>query len=136
MDDADSPSAVELETGDGSALVIKLIGRSPHETTFQVTLRKPWLTARQEASTYVNGSPAGFFAEMARDWRGWVDEKQWEDLEGRVKLSASSDATGYSSLRVQMRGPNFEDRVEAMLTYEAGQLEHMSRAVDRLFKPD
>src|SRR6266404_2900136 len=113
MDDADSPSAVELETGDGSALVIKLIGRSPHETTFQVTLRKPWLTARQEASTYVNGSPAGFFAEMARDWRGWVDEKRWEDLEGRVKLSASSDATGHSSLRVQMRGPNFEDRVEA-----------------------
>jgi hypothetical protein len=124
---------VQLQAPDGGGLIFALTGRSAHQIDFVVSVRKDWVTASAPASTYVSGPPTTMFKEMAANWRGWEGEKTWEDLEGRVKLSAASDKTGHISVKVTLVGPDYDSRVVAVLTYEAGALESMHTQVSGLF---
>lgn len=71
----------------------------------------------------MSGPPCRLFADIAEHWRGWEEEKRWADLEGRVALVAPADALGHVTIRVVLKGPNFLDRAEVRLIYEAGALQ-------------
>ena len=111
---------------DGAVLTFAVTSRSKEEISFDVFVRTPSFSGRAAASTYVSGSPAALFREMARDWKGWKEPKTWADLENRVKLSATSDSTGHIHFVVELRGPDYDSRLKAILVYEAGQLDRMA----------
>jgi hypothetical protein len=122
-------STIELKSPrDGSVLAFSVTGRSDNEVDFDVSVRTPWFHGTTPASTFYNGSPSELFRGMSRDWRGWKGEKSWQDLGCRVALSAQADSVGHIKLRVQLSGDH-ESRLVAVLEYEAGQLEEMSKAV-------
>ncbi len=115
-------------------MIFSLAGRGTHHIEFIVGIENGWLTAAVPASTYVQASPASMFREMAAYWRGWDDVKNWEDLDGRVRLSALSDSTGRVRLEVVLDGPRYTDQLQVTLFYEAAMLEEMSRQVSQLFE--
>jgi hypothetical protein len=127
------PAEVVLSNGTGSKLTFRLEGHGPHETKFVVLLETPWLRCRAPATTYVSGPPVGLFRDIAENWRGWEGEKGWSDLEGRVKLRATCDATGHVTITVVIVGPNYRDRAEADVIFDAGSLEAMSDSLASLF---
>jgi hypothetical protein len=128
--------AIDLIATDGSRLSVALLGRTEHETNFSVSVETPWLRASAPASTYVNGSPAALFRDLADNWRGWTGEKRWEDIEGRVRFAAMTDSKGHVSLNVGLKGQNYPDRADVSLRFEAGALDAMSRRVNSLFSSD
>jgi hypothetical protein len=117
---------------DGTALTFRVLARKGEAVDFETSVRKPWCEARALASSYVVGSPAVLFAEMAQEWRGWSGKKTWQDLEGRVSLAAESDSVGHVLLTVDLVGHDFEDRLRVVFQYEAGQLEDLAVAVRNL----
>ena len=72
--------------GAGSKLTFRLLGRGPDEVRFVVLLETPWVSCSAPATTHVSGPPGALFEDISRNWRGWDGEKQWADIEGRVRL--------------------------------------------------
>ena len=129
-------SEISLATGDGSKLSFCITERMAQDTQFLTTVETPWLRCSVPSSTYMCGPPTTFFAELAANWKGWNDEKRWADLESRVSLAATADSLGHITIKVALRGPNFQDRAEVRLTFEAGALENMSLAMASIFLRD
>ena len=119
---------------DGSTLTLAVTRRSHGETDFDVIVETPMFTGRAEASTFHNGPPVAMFKTMAECWRGWEGEEQWEDLEARVKFSATSDSTGHVKLRVDLRGHDSDSFMRVVVQFEAGQLESIAADVEGLFE--
>jgi primase-polymerase (primpol)-like protein len=130
--------AVEFKSSeDGAAISFAITRRwQDDDTSFDVTVKTPWFVGRAEASTHVSGSPAKLFREMANEWKGWKNPKTWADLEDRVKLSASSDSTGHVRITVELRGPDYDSALKAIIVYEAGQLDRMATEIAELLPPD
>jgi hypothetical protein len=129
-------SEISFATGDGSKLSFCITKRIAQDTQFLTTVETPWLRCSAPSSTYMCGPPSTFFAELAANWRGRNDEKHWADLESRVSLTATADSLGHVTIKVAVRGPNFQDRAEVRLTFEAGALENMSVAMASIFSRD
>lgn len=124
-------ASVEFKASeDGATLTFVVTSRSKQETSFDVLVRTPWFSGKAPASTYVAGSPTTLFREMAHEWNGWKKPKTWADLEDRVKLSAMSDATGHIRITVELRGPDYDSGLKAILVFEAGQLERMAADIE------
>jgi hypothetical protein len=72
---------------------------------------------------------------MARDWMGWQGTKTWAALEDELRIEASTDHTGHTSLVITMR--DYSDpanwRLKATLELEAGQLLELAKAVRMAF---
>ena len=69
-----------------------------------------------------------FFAELARDWRGWEDERTWCSLESALALSVMIERAGKVVFVVELRdSPAFTWRMAAKLAVENGQLDALSR---------
>ena len=104
--------------------------------SFTATLESANFTGRVIVSTYHSGPPSLLFEEMARDWRGWDSKKEWAALEEELRMTASSDHTGHTALKVTMR--NYCDptdwRLEATLMLEGGQLEELARTTKKFFE--
>lgn len=81
----------------------------------------------------MGGPPTTFFAEIAANWRGWDSERRWADLEGRVALAATADSLGHVTIKVTLKGPNYQDLAEVRLIFEAEALENMSVAMASMF---
>lgn len=129
-------SEISFATGDGSKLSFRITERMAQDTQFLTAVERPWLRCSAPSSTYMCGLPTAFFAELAANWRGWKHEKRWADLESRVSLAATADSLGHVTIKVALRGPNFQDRAEVRLTFEAGALENMSLAMASIFSRD
>ncbi|WP_431113048.1 DUF6228 family protein [Variovorax paradoxus] len=119
---------------DGSVLMLSITRWADTDTEFEVAVRTPWFTGRAQTSCYHNGSPVEMFLAMARDWRGWTGEKQWQDIEGQVIFIATADATGHVELIVELRKSFEGSLLRVVIQYEAGQLEDMAEAVAGLFE--
>jgi hypothetical protein len=88
------------------------------------------LSASREVYTFMSGVPTQLFDAMAREWRGWAGTKQWESLEGELKLTATRDRTGHITVQVDLHRPGaWELRV--WLTLEAGQLDRIAEQLRR-----
>lgn len=126
-------SEISFATGDGSKLSFRTTKRIARDTQFETTVQTPWLRCVAPSSTYMCGPPTTFFAELAANWRGWDGERRWADLERRVTLAASADSLGHVTIKVTLKGPNYQDLAEVRLIFEAGALEHMSAEMASMF---
>lgn len=124
---------VSFATGDGSKLSFRATKRIAQDTQFLTTVETPWLRCMAPSSTYMCGPPATFFAELAANWRGWDGERRWADLERRVALAATADSLGNVTIKVTLKGPNYQDLAEVRLIFEAGALENMRVAMASMF---
>jgi hypothetical protein len=119
---------LELLSNDGATLVIER-DESPEAWWWHVTLT----ASDASAATRVDpngGTPVDkFFADLAREWRGWSDAKSWEPFERRLRLSAQHDGLGHVALRVTLQQDAFPDGwcLEATLKLDAGALDAVAR---------
>ena len=68
---------------------------------------------------------ATFFESLTDNWRGWTGTRQWESLEGQLRIAATHD--GHVRLRVTIRAEHPNDwRATGTVTIDAG--EQLSRA--------
>jgi len=76
---------------------------------------------------------AGFFRDLAVNWRGWSGKKKWASLEGELSFAAESDSTGHTYLKTRLRsGPYpFDWAVSFVLLLEAGQLENIATQMEK-----
>jgi Family of unknown function (DUF6228) len=119
---------------DGSTLVLSA-PNFPQSIQFEFVLTTPELTAKGTASTYVVGSPALLFDQMANSWRGWSDPLVWGTLDGEIRMSATTDSLGHIDMSIELRGPAYPSDWEltAHLYLEAGGLEALSSKVRNVF---
>lgn len=75
---------------------------------------------------------AAFFDELAANWKGWEDEKQWHSVEADFALSSTYDDLGHAALRVTLKSGLYEDDwcVQAVIYVDAGQLEDLAAKVN------
>ena len=121
-----------ISPNDGSTLSLTVTRCSEGETDFEVAIKTPWFSGVAPASTYMNGSPAPMFAEMASAWTGWKGQKKWTDLEQRIEFYATSDSTGHVALTVKLVGQDYDSNLLVVLKYDAGQLEGMAKSISQL----
>ncbi len=69
----------------------------------------------------------GYWADLAKSWRGWSGEKTWRSIEGDFGFSATSDRTGHVTLKVTLafRAP-WRWQTQVVLAIEAGQLDGLA----------
>jgi len=75
-----------------------------------------------------------YFADLAKDWRGWTGQKMFESLEHDLQMVAISDHTGH--VKIQVRLTKFwpdEVVVSAYVTLYAGQLDDVAREARKFF---
>ncbi|MGI9217284.1 MAG: DUF6228 family protein [Hydrogenophaga sp.] len=125
-------SAIFKAAGDGSLLTFEVTSSSATDVDFNVHVRTPHFAGQAPASTFMNGSPSALFAEMASEWTGWRGQKTWQDLESRVSFSASSDSTGHVTLRVELKGQDYDSGLTVNLMFEASQLDAMASSISEL----
>jgi hypothetical protein len=124
-----------VSPNDGSVLSFTVTRRSDEEADFEVAARTPFFSGVAPASTYMSGSPAVMFGEMANAWTGWKGQKKWSDLEGRVEFAASLDSTGHVSMSIRLVGQDYDSHLLVVLKFDAGQLEGMAKAISQLLGP-
>lgn len=79
---------------------------------------------------------ARMFSEAAREWKGWSGAKVWESIEGELRFELRIDRLGHVTLGIRIRSdPDRADpwRLDAELGLDAGQLDGVARAADRLW---
>ena len=68
-----------------------------------------------------------FFADLADHWRGWSGKKEWNGMEGGLRLSCTHDKVGNITVRVSLysgSGSGWETHVDVPV--EAGQLDYVA----------
>jgi hypothetical protein len=79
---------------------------------------------------------ARLFADAAREWRGWVDAKVWESLEGEFRIALTIDRLGHVTVAARVRSdPCGSDRwqLDAEVGLDAGQLEGVAKEAHQLW---
>jgi hypothetical protein len=103
--------------------------------TFTAKLVGPLVGAEVEVYDIKPQRWSELFRGLAKEWRGWSDEKAEESLEGHLRLTCTADRQGHVTVRVRLRSMGLEDdwRVEANLYLEAGQLDRLAEAAADYF---
>jgi len=75
------------------------------------------------------------FSSIAADWKGWAGERNWESIEGDLKITASSDKLGHIRLEVYIRNNDQENdwRIQTPVYLDAGSLDGVAKSVGRFF---
>jgi hypothetical protein len=88
---------------------------------------------------YGNGQTglADYFAELAAEWRGWADDKNWRALEGDFWLKSTHDGKGTIALNAGLRaepsaGDDPQWTASLVLTLDAGGLDSLARRARQL----
>ena len=118
-----------ISPNDGSTLSLTVTRCSEGETDFEVAVKTPWFSGVAPASTYMNGSPAPMFAEMASAWTGWKGQKKWTDLEQRVGDAANQFSGMKSKIAQRKPAPLFAgSRAEKGFFYNVNVENHRTKA--------
>ncbi|TLM86291.1 hypothetical protein FDW83_00580 [Pseudarthrobacter sp. NamE2] len=105
-----------------------------------VTAELKDLTARRGmVAHYGNGFAdlAGFFADLAVNWRGWSGPKRYESVEGDLLLEAAHTGS-HVELAFTLQDPSLHDiwSVRGKLTLDPGEeLTDVSENLKELFAP-
>ena len=120
---------LELLSNDGAALVVERDDARTSGWWWHVTLSGREASAATRVDPNGGAPIADFFADMAREWRGWDGEKIWEPIEPGLRLSARHDGLGHVALRVALQQGLDPDgwSIEATLKLEAGALDAIAR---------
>jgi hypothetical protein len=78
---------------------------------------------------------ADLFDSLARDWKGWTEERHWASIEGELDLTASSDSLGHIRLDMVILSNHPEDNwtVTAPVYLDAGALDAIAIKVRSFF---
>ena len=101
---------------------------------FRVTIRSQNMSAFTKVYSFdpFDYGLKKFFEELAENWRGFDDEKEWKSLEGEFTLVCTSDNLGHFAIRSTIR--NSLDTWSVNTIYvEAGQLEKIADDVIKFF---
>ena len=111
-----------------SAVGQRILEFHAHDGDYFIALvRASGLEAKAPVSSYLSTGFGEFFAELAREWKGWRGTKQWASLEGELVLRAESDRTGHIGLEVHLHdGAPARWTVETGFSLEAGQLDRIA----------
>jgi hypothetical protein len=93
-----------------------------------VEIRADDLAARTGAFLYSGQRPdlAGFFSDLAADWRGWAGKRRWASLEGEMAIEAWHDGRAHVMVAVTLRPARRAHAQDAwaarvVFTLEAGE---------------
>ena len=105
--------------------------------SFVVRIEEPGLSAMAQVENLGVDGPEQLFAGLAQNWRGWSGEKTWRSLAAQLTLSATTDARGHITIRIQLRPTaNCEAwRVTSFAYFEAGQLDTLAARAAKFFGP-
>jgi Family of unknown function (DUF6228) len=119
---------LQLLSNNGAALLIER-DESPNAWWWQVTLSDRDASATTRVDPNGAAPVADFFADLARDWRGWSNARLWEPFERGLRLSATHDGLGHVALRVTLQQDVFPDGwcIEATVKLDAGSLDALAR---------
>lgn len=118
---------------DGSLLSFAITERFEEAIEFSVQVKTPIFSGVAPSSTFRAAPLDAWFQSMADEWAGWKGEKNWADLESRVTLSATADATGHIRIKVTLAGSDYDSELRVNIMFDAGQLESMAGDVALLF---
>jgi Family of unknown function (DUF6228) len=131
------PPCLEIRSNEAGAFlkVVKDPKRGPHADDLEdgdwtATLSCGALEAALVFYELRLGGLPEYFEALAKDWRGWSDERRWESLEGDVALIAVHDGHGTVRLRASLRTEAFAQHrwnASAELLLDAGGLDHLAR---------
>ncbi len=123
-----------MEIGtDGAVLTFDAIDKRHGETWFRIGYREADFGGRVEVSSFMVGTPALLFRQLASFDSPWTGTYDWSDFEGRAKLVAGCDAMGHVTILVTLADPVRAMRLEAPLMVEFGQLSAIARQAETLF---
>jgi hypothetical protein len=113
----------------------RLVFANVTKESFSASLESVKFAGCTSVLMYHSGPPSLLFDEMARDWMGWVGTKTWADLDDQLRIEATADLTGHTSLVVTMRDSSDPAtwRLEATLELEAGHLPELAKLVRKTF---
>jgi hypothetical protein len=88
-------------------------------------------TLHAEVRVYAWGADglSALFEEMALQWRGWEEAKEWSSVEGELKVAARHGRLGHIALEVSLRPLHEEWEAQATIVLEAGSLDPPARSV-------
>jgi hypothetical protein len=111
---------------------------SPTADSFLVEVNGHEIHAQTRVSSFMAADLGNFFADLARNWKGWEGAKVWSTLEGDFQLSAASDSVGHVRLAYSLRPADtgFNWELRGALEVEAGQLEHLAIEAARAWNRD
>jgi hypothetical protein len=125
---------VPVEIGDGpDKLVFGNLRLLPNGSPFTVDVELRSSGLRAELPVYASGDSefqdvVRFFADMARDWRGWEGSRRYESLERDLTIVASHH--GHVELDVELVSHTHEWVASAHVTVNPG--EDLARAAAEL----
>jgi hypothetical protein len=94
-------------------------------------------SASRRVFAYTDGAGiARLFAEAAREWRGWIDAKVWESLEGEFRIALTIDRLGHVTVADRVRsdlGGSDRWQLDADIGLDAGQLECVAKEARQLW---
>lgn len=94
--------------------------------TFAADLRAPGLRATRLVFHFGWSDVAGFFSELAENWRGWPGPKAWTSPEGDLAMTATHESGNHVAIEIVLRdGPAHTWSVATTVDVEPG--EEMSR---------
>ncbi len=125
---------IEIKSCDDSTtLIFRLVGRNEKGSTFVASVTGAPFIGEVTTTTYFVGPPSLLFRDMADNWQGWKGEKVWGALDGEFTLTATATSLGRISVIIEMVEMAGAYRLKAILGFEAGQLENISKRVESLF---
>jgi hypothetical protein len=105
---------------------------------YRLTFQSPELTTSMNVYNAPYGTSLNYyFDDLAQNWQGWDQSKNWRSLEGEFSLETFMSKTGHANMQVKMYiyGRSEDDSVVKInLDIEAGQLEKISNEVKNFFK--
>jgi Family of unknown function (DUF6228) len=103
----------------------------PYESwQYQARIEAPSISAHVRVDDHLPSRFFEFFAGMARDWKGWSGEREYESLEHALKISAKHDGASSVWLTIQLRSGVSEDlwRASIEMSIELGQLPSVAKS--------
>ena len=130
-----NPTSVVIKSVKDGATLVLSAANYPASDAFEFSLNTPVFTVGGNGSTYVVGSPALFFDQMAKSWRGWEGALKWATLENEIILTATMDHMGHVGMLVELRSTVYPSdwEVKFRLHLEAGGLDSLARQVKQVF---
>lgn len=120
--------------------VIEFSGNIPEElrdydeARYQINLISKSISAVVDVRDHRPIHWAKFFAEMAKERKGWKGVKECRSLEGEISMSATSDSLGHILIQVTLH-PDLYARWELkyQIELDAGQLESIAHLAKKYF---
>jgi len=101
---------------------------------FVVELRAEGMTATRQVFVYGWSDVAGFFADLAENWRGWAGPKTWTSPEYDLAMTATHESGSHVQIEMVLQdGPVHTWSVTTTVEVEPGEeMTRLAKAVAEL----